>query len=205
MEANYLTILWWFLPYIDVNQPQVHMCPPSWSPLPPPSPLYPSGLSQSTGFECPASCIELARVIYFTYGNIHISMLFSQIVPLLPSPTYSKCLFFTSVEKTQSNSDTGVCPWVSVFSIVKCCLSASSPQIFSMHFPGDRYFNLQNRAHGMWFTKTKINEKRGEGGDERESSGLIITLTLCTCVKYVTKPCTLQIWAYLSYEAMTVA
>lgn len=40
------------------------------------------------------------------------------------------------------------------------------------------------------FTKTKINRKRGEGGDERESSGLVITLTLCTWVKYVTKPCT---------------
>ena len=37
--------------------------------LPPPSPPHPCGLSQSTSFECPASCIELALVIYFTYGN----------------------------------------------------------------------------------------------------------------------------------------
>ena len=28
MKAKYFTILWWFLPYIDMNQPQVHMCPP---------------------------------------------------------------------------------------------------------------------------------------------------------------------------------
>ena len=35
-------------------------------------------------FECPASCIELALVIYFTYGNIHVSMLFSQNHPILP-------------------------------------------------------------------------------------------------------------------------
>ena len=127
----------------------VHVSPILLNPLPYPFPPYPSRLFQSTGFECPASCIELALVIYFTYGNTHVSMPFSQIIPPLPSPTYSKCLFFTSMEKTQSNSDTGVCPWVSVFSVVKCCLSASSPQIFSMHSPGDTCFNLQNRAHGM--------------------------------------------------------
>ena len=27
MEANFFTILWWFLPYIDMNQPWVYMCP----------------------------------------------------------------------------------------------------------------------------------------------------------------------------------
>ena len=37
MEANYFTILWCFLPYIDMNQPWVYMCSPSWTPshLPP--------------------------------------------------------------------------------------------------------------------------------------------------------------------------
>ena len=37
MEANYFTILLWFLPYIDMNQPWVYMCFPSWPPphLPP--------------------------------------------------------------------------------------------------------------------------------------------------------------------------
>ena len=57
----------------------------SWNPLLPPSPPQPSGLSQGTSFECPALCIELALVIYFTYGNIHISMLFFQIIS--PSPS----------------------------------------------------------------------------------------------------------------------
>ena len=42
---------------------------PSWDPLPHPSLPYPSGLSQSTGSGCPASCLELALVIYFAYGN----------------------------------------------------------------------------------------------------------------------------------------
>ena len=85
------------LPYIDMNQPQVYMCPPSQTPLPSPSPSHPSGLSQSTSFECPVSCIKLGLVIYFTYGNIHVSMLFSQnILPSL-SPTESQSLFFISV------------------------------------------------------------------------------------------------------------
>ena len=69
-------MLGWFLPYIDRNQPWVYMCPPSWSHLPP-HPI--SGLFQCTGPECPVSCIKLGLVIYVTYGNIHVSMLFSQI------------------------------------------------------------------------------------------------------------------------------
>ena len=65
----------------------VHVFPHPEPPLLTPSPPHPSGLSQSTSFECPASCIELALVIYFTYGNIHVSMLFSHIIPPSPSPT----------------------------------------------------------------------------------------------------------------------
>ena len=80
MEANYFTVLWWFLPFINMNQPQVHMCAPIQKPSTPPSPPHLSGLSQSTNFECTASCIKLALVICFTCGNIHISMLFSQLI-----------------------------------------------------------------------------------------------------------------------------
>ena len=81
-----------------IHQLELACVPPILNPFPPPSPPYPSGLSQSTGFGCSASCIELVLVIYFTYDNIHISMLFSQIIPPLPSPTDSqqtpKSLFF---------------------------------------------------------------------------------------------------------------
>ena len=42
-------------------------------------------------------CIGLVRVIYFTYGDVYVSMLFSQIIPPSSSPIESKSLFFTSV------------------------------------------------------------------------------------------------------------
>jgi len=84
-----ITLQCWggFLPYIDRNNPWVHMCPPILNPLPLPSPCHPSGLSQCTGFECPTSCIKLALITYFTYGNIHVSVVFSQIIPPSSSPT----------------------------------------------------------------------------------------------------------------------
>ena len=43
------------------------------------------------------SCIQPGLVICFTLENIHVSMLFSQNIPPLPSPTESKSLFCTSV------------------------------------------------------------------------------------------------------------
>jgi len=60
-----------FWPYIDMNPPWVYICSPSWTPLPPPSPSHPSGSSQCTSPEHPASCIEPGLAIYFTYDNIH--------------------------------------------------------------------------------------------------------------------------------------
>ena len=75
----------------------INMCSPSWTPLPPTSPSHPSGSSQCTSPEHPVSCIKPRLAIYFTYDNIYVSMLFSQIIPPSPSPTESKSLFFTSV------------------------------------------------------------------------------------------------------------
>ena len=85
------------LPYIDMNAPWVYMCSPSWTPLPPPSPSRPSGSSQCTSPEHPVSCIKPGLMICSTYDHIHVSMLFSQIIPPSPSPTESKRLFYTTV------------------------------------------------------------------------------------------------------------
>ena len=74
----------------------VHVSP-ILKPPPTSSPSHPLGLSQCTSFECPVSCIKLGLVIYFIYGNMHGSILFSQIIPPSPSPPESKRLFFISV------------------------------------------------------------------------------------------------------------
>ena len=51
LEANYFTILQWFLSYIDMNQPWIYMYSPSQTPLPPPNLPDPSGSSQCTRSE----------------------------------------------------------------------------------------------------------------------------------------------------------
>ena len=74
-----------------------YICSPSWPSIPPPSQSHPSGSSKCTSPEHPVSCIEPGLVIYFTYDNVHVSMLFSQIIPTSSSPTEPKSLFFTSL------------------------------------------------------------------------------------------------------------
>ena len=135
--------------------------------LPPPSPPYPFGLSQKTGFGCPASCIKLALVICFTRGNVYASMLFSQIIPPSPSPTESQSLFLLDWDSVKSwitcehgpdaglGSEPGVCtsspsaysPTVGPvysLSLKTLSLSQSEPKV---------NLNLQwpNKLWGTWF------------------------------------------------------
>ena len=85
------------LPYIDMNPPLVYMSSQSWTPLPPLSPYHLSGSSQCTSPKHPVSCIEHRLVISILHDSIHVSMPFSQIILLSPSPTESKTLFYASM------------------------------------------------------------------------------------------------------------
>ena len=57
MEANYVTILYWFCHTLTWIRHR-YTCVPILNPLPPPSPSHPSGSSQCTSPERPVSCIE---------------------------------------------------------------------------------------------------------------------------------------------------
>jgi len=127
LEANYFIIPWWFLPYIDMNQPQVYMCSPSWPSLPPPSPSHPSGASQCTSPEHPVSCLEPGLAIYFIYDNIHVSMLFFKsshpcLLPQSPKAYYLRlCLFkffYLFIFSTKNIFYWGIADW-------QCCDSFS--------------------------------------------------------------------------------
>ena len=85
------------LPNIKMNPPQVYLCSPSWTHLPPPSPYHPSGSSQCTSPKHPVSCIEPGLATHFIHDILHVSMPFSQSFPPCPSPTESirlKSVFF---------------------------------------------------------------------------------------------------------------
>ena len=85
------------LPNIKMNPPQVYMCSPSWTLLPPPSSHHPSGASQCTSPKHPVSCIEPGLATHFIHDILHVSMPFSQIFPPSPSLSESIRLFYTYV------------------------------------------------------------------------------------------------------------
>ena len=91
------------LPNIKMNPPQVYLCSPSWTVLPPPSPYPPSGSSQCTSPKHPVSCIEPGLASHFIHDIIHVSMPFSQISPPSPSPTeFHKTDLYISVSSAVS-------------------------------------------------------------------------------------------------------
>ena len=77
----YNTVL--VLPHINMNPQQVYMSSKSWTLLPPPSSYHLSGSSQCTSPKHPVSCVKPRLAIHFLCDIIHVSMPFSQIIPLL--------------------------------------------------------------------------------------------------------------------------
>ena len=85
------------LPYMNMKLPQGTRVPHPEPPLPPPSLYHHSGSSQCTSPKHPVSSIESGLAIRFLYDSIHVTMPFSQIIPLSPFSPESKRLFYTSV------------------------------------------------------------------------------------------------------------
>ena len=71
--------------------------PSLWNLTPSPLPIPPPRVLQSTGLEFPASYSKFPLAVYFTHGNVYVSVLLSQVFPPSPFLTVSKSLFFKSV------------------------------------------------------------------------------------------------------------
>ena len=72
MEANYFTILWWFLPYIDMNQPWVYMCLPVLNPSPTSLPIPSFWIVKASFQELKSSSWRRLRRLFRTcyhYGH----------------------------------------------------------------------------------------------------------------------------------------
>ena len=87
------TILCWFLPYINMNQLQVCVCPPR-SQLPP-YPTPPCG-QRSLDLSSLRHTENFHWLSNFTYGNVYVSVLLSQFIPPFSSPSVSRSLFSMS-------------------------------------------------------------------------------------------------------------
>ena len=101
---------------IEMNPPQVYLCSPSWTLLPPSSPYPPSGSSQCTSPKHPVWCIEPGLATHLIHDILQVSMPFSQISPPSPSLTESIRLFYTSVSLLLSRTQ-GYCYHLSKFHI----------------------------------------------------------------------------------------
>ena len=122
LEVNHFTILWWYLPYINMNQPWVYMCPASRTPLPPPSPSHPIPLG------CPSipALSVLLHASNLDWSSIsHMEIYIFRYCSLksfpLPSPTESKSLFFICVSFAISHIGSSL-PYICV-NILYWCFS----------------------------------------------------------------------------------
>ena len=94
-------MLCWLLLYTNKDQTQVYICslplePSSHLPTHP-TPSHPFRWSQSTRFELPELYSKFPLTVYFTSGNVFVSVLLSQFVPPSLFPTVSVSLFSMSI------------------------------------------------------------------------------------------------------------
>ena len=87
------TILCWFLPSISKNQPRVYICP--LLSLPPVSHPTPQVVTEHW-VEFPASHSKFPPAVYFTYGNVYVSMLYSILIAFYLDAN-GICLYFLRV------------------------------------------------------------------------------------------------------------
>ena len=88
LEDNCFPILYWPLPYINMNRPQIYICPLLPRPLSHP---IPSRVGLSSLWHTANS--HLLSTLHMV---MYVSMLLSQFVPPSSSPTVSFSLFFMS-------------------------------------------------------------------------------------------------------------
>ena len=98
LDDNFFTIWWWFLPYIDMNHPWVHMCPPSLNPVPASLLSIPLGCPRALALSAllHVSNLHWSSILYMVIYIFQYYFLKSPHPPLLHSPkVYSLhlCLF----------------------------------------------------------------------------------------------------------------
>ena len=141
--------------------------------LNPPSTSLPtlSALSQSTGFGCLAPCIELVLIIYFTYGNVHVLVLFSQIISPSLSPTESKSfelLFLNCIElckKKMYNIHLSYIYHIYIYIfIIHIYMREWSRSLWSKNHTGKYFRTSRYASWGFWQTmfNSSLKEKKKE-------------------------------------------
>ena len=85
-EDKCFKMLCWFLPYNNMNQPSVYTCPLAFEPPSHSSSIPPLWLVTEHWVELPVLYNNFPLAIYFTYGDVYVSMLLSQFVPPFPLP-----------------------------------------------------------------------------------------------------------------------